>query len=54
MFENELVMSGPTCYDSVIQAAAMRSRIYHVSPIGCINSTLLLANLTANTETLRT
>lgn len=52
MFENELVMSGPTCYDSVIQAAAVRSRIYHVSPTRCMDFTLL-ANLTSGTETLR-
>jgi Copine/C2 domain len=52
MFENELVMSGPTCYDSVIQAAAMRSRNYHVRLNGWIHI-LSLANLTSNTETLR-
>lgn len=31
MFEHELIMSFPTVFDSVIQAAAVKSRPYHVS-----------------------
>jgi hypothetical protein len=40
IFATGIVMSGPPVYDSVIQAAAVRSKVYHVS-IPCVGDNMV-------------